>query len=249
MSPLTRRSFLKSSACGTASGWLATAVGSAADNRDQPGGKETFRLTREIPVEKGFDLVVAGGGPAGAAAAICAARLGAKVALVQDRPVLGGNASSEIRMHICGADTKDNTWRETGILEELRLESLAWNDEHIPYHLDLALYDACRREPNIQPFLNAQMTECKVDPRLARGRRKRVVSCDARELTSDRTIHIEAGYFVDASGDGALAFTRALDRLHHLAQSLRVGRWQDRRPLDLGGAAATGHGQQGNRDQ
>ncbi len=136
---------------------------------------------------------------AGVCAALAAARNGAKVALVQDRPVLGGNASSEIRMHICGADTKDNTWRETGILEELRLESLAWNDEHNPYHLDLALYNACRREPNIQLFLNAQMTECKVEG-------KRVVSCEARELTSDRTIHIDAKYFVDASGDGALAF-------------------------------------------
>lgn len=168
------------------------------------------------------DVCVVGGGMAGVCAALAAARNGAKVALVQDRPVLGGNASSEIRMHICGADTRDDTWRETGILEELRLDSLAWNDEHNPYHLDLALYDACRREPKIQLFLNAQMTACRVEPPLAPysdgGESsgappsvspkvgKKVISCEARELTSDRTIHIEANYFIDASGDGALAF-------------------------------------------
>jgi hypothetical protein len=153
------------------------------------------------------DICIIGGGMAGVCAALAAARNGAKVALVQDRPVLGGNASSEIRMHICGADTRDDTWRETGILEEIRLESLVWNDEHNPSHLDLVLYDACRREHNIQLLLNAQMTSCKVEG-------KRVVSCEARELTSDRTIHIDARYFIDASGDGALAFSAGAEFMH-----------------------------------
>ena len=68
-----------------------------------------------------FDVCVVGGGMAGMCAAIAAARNGAKTALVQDRPVLGGNASSEIRMHICGARGQHN--KETGILEEIRLEN------------------------------------------------------------------------------------------------------------------------------
>ena len=67
------------------------------------------------------DFCVVGGGMAGMIAAIAAARSGAKVALIQDRPVLGGNASSEIRMHICGAHGRN--LRETGILEELLLEN------------------------------------------------------------------------------------------------------------------------------
>ena len=67
------------------------------------------------------DVCVIGGGLAGMCAAISAARHGAKVVLMQDRPVLGGNASSEIRMHICGSHGKDN--RETGILEEIVLEN------------------------------------------------------------------------------------------------------------------------------
>ncbi|MHC4252712.1 MAG: FAD-dependent oxidoreductase, partial [Planctomycetota bacterium] len=67
------------------------------------------------------DFCVVGGGMAGLVAALSAARHGARVALVHDRPVLGGNASSEIRMHICGAHGRNN--RETGILEEILLEN------------------------------------------------------------------------------------------------------------------------------
>ena len=67
------------------------------------------------------DFCVVGGGLAGMCAAIAAARHGAKVVLMHERPVLGGNASSEIRMWICGAHGDNN--RETGILEEIELET------------------------------------------------------------------------------------------------------------------------------
>jgi hypothetical protein len=59
-----------------------------------PVAGETYRLTRTIPVEKGYDLVVAGGGPAGTAAAVCAARLGAKVLLLEATGCLGGMGTS-----------------------------------------------------------------------------------------------------------------------------------------------------------
>ena len=55
-------------------------------------------------IQKSYDVVVVGGGMSGLCAAIASARGGARTALVHNRPVLGGNASSEIRMHICGAD-------------------------------------------------------------------------------------------------------------------------------------------------
>ncbi|MFA0770045.1 MAG: hypothetical protein REDVDVYQ_000545, partial [Candidatus Fervidibacter sp.] len=74
-------------------------------------------LTRK---ELEADVVVVGGGMAGVCAAIAAARNGASVVLMQDRPVLGGNSSSEIRMHIVGADChgsrNDTDSRESGIL-------------------------------------------------------------------------------------------------------------------------------------
>ena len=75
------------------------------------------------------DFCVVGGGMAGLCAAIAAARHGLKTVLMHDRPVFGGNASSECRVHICGADIHNHVknMRETGILEELRMENLYRN--------------------------------------------------------------------------------------------------------------------------
>lgn len=136
---------------------------------------------------------------AGVCAALAAARHGATVALIQNRPMLGGNASSEIRMHVCGADHSNNIWRETGILEEIRLDALAYNDEHNVSIHDMVLYDKVRREPNIRLFLNAHVDSCKVDG-------KRVVSCTAHETSSDRRLAFTAKQFIDCTGDGALAY-------------------------------------------
>ena len=71
--------------------------------------------------DEAFDVVVVGGGMTGLCAALASAREGARTALVQDRSVLGGNASSEIRMHICGADANQfkRNAAETGIIHEI----------------------------------------------------------------------------------------------------------------------------------
>ena len=68
----------------------AAAGASTARAETAQGQPETYKMRREMPVERGFDLVVAGGGPAGAAAAICAGRLGAKVLLLEATGCLGG---------------------------------------------------------------------------------------------------------------------------------------------------------------
>lgn len=153
------------------------------------------------------DVCVVGGGMAGVCAALAAARHGASTVIIQDRPVFGGNASSEIRMHVCGADARNNIWRETGILEELRLEALCNNPHHNPHQMDQILYNAVRNQPNLRAFVNAQVTGCKVV-------RKRVISCEARELTSDRTVRVSAGQFIDCTGDGALAFAAGAEYRH-----------------------------------
>src|ERR1700755_43638 len=93
------------------------------------------------------DLLVAGGGMAGVCCAVAAARLGTPVILCQDRAVLGGNASSEVRMHIVGATglhagiplAVEN--REGGIIEEIRLEAAVSNPQRSPSMFDLLLYD------------------------------------------------------------------------------------------------------------
>lgn len=93
-----------------------------------------------------------GGGLAGLCAAIASARHGARVALVQDRPVLGGNASSEIRMHVCGAH--GTNMRETGIIEEIKLANAYRNPDHNYQIWDSVLYEFARFTPNIELFLN-----------------------------------------------------------------------------------------------
>ena len=98
------------------------------------------------------DICVIGGGMAGMIAAISAARHGARVVLMHDRPVLGGNASSEIRMWIRGAAGREN--RETGILQELELENI-YRNPTMNYSLwDSVLLQAVMAEKNITLLLN-----------------------------------------------------------------------------------------------
>lgn len=97
------------------------------------------------------DLCVVGGGMAGLTAAISAAREGLHVVLMHERPVLGGNASSEIRMWVCGARGLNN--RETGILEEIMLENLYRNPNKSFALWDSVLYDFVRREKILPCFL------------------------------------------------------------------------------------------------
>ena len=95
-------------------------------------------------IKHSADFCVVGGGMAGLCAALSAARHGIKVVLIQDRGVLGGNASSEVRMWICGAHGKDN--RETGILEEIMLENFYRNPQHSYSLWDAVLYEKAVRE-------------------------------------------------------------------------------------------------------
>ncbi|MEA1952611.1 MAG: FAD-dependent oxidoreductase [Planctomycetota bacterium] len=92
---MKRRAFLKSSAfAGLSTGLSGVAAAAASETNSSDPSKKTFRLVRDIPVEEGYDVVVAGGGPAGCGAAIAAARLGAKVLLVEEMGWLGGVATS-----------------------------------------------------------------------------------------------------------------------------------------------------------
>jgi hypothetical protein len=156
------------------------------------------------------DVLVAGGGMAGVCAAVAAARCGARVVLCQDRPVLGGNASSEIRLHIVGANGTGRfdrgealctEAREGGILEEIRLETCVRNPQRSASMLDLILYEKCRAEPNLRLLLNTTITGAR---RSSHRRGGIDVAIAARESTEDR-FQIRAAVFVDCTGDGRLA--------------------------------------------
>lgn len=162
-----------------------------------------------------FDFCVVGGGMAGLCAAVSAARGGAKVAIVQDRPVFGGNSSSEIRVHVCGADRHNQipNMRETGILEELRMENLRRNPQRSYSIWDTVLYETLLLEPNIERFLNCSCMDAKMDG-------PHIKSITAWQLTTQTYHTIEADIFADCSGDGILApLTGALSRIGREARS------------------------------
>ncbi len=150
------------------------------------------------------DLCVVGGGMAGICSAIAAARNGARVVLMQERPVLGGNASSEIRMWICGAHGENN--RETGIIEEMALENLRRNPTKNFYIWDSVLYDFVLREKNITLLLNCACMDAEVEEgTFPHGRDRRILSVTGYQMTTQRFIKVEAHYFADCSGDSILA--------------------------------------------
>ncbi len=144
------------------------------------------------------DFCVVGGGIAGMLAAIAAARHGVKVALMHDRPVLGGNASSEIRMWICGAGSRAPYLQETGILEEIALENMHRNPERNYTVWDALLYEKVRFEPNISLFLNTAC--CK-----AEMKGSELASVTGFQLTTYTWHTVQAKLFADCSGDGILA--------------------------------------------
>jgi hypothetical protein len=145
------------------------------------------------------DLCVVGGGMAGVCAALAAARLGARVVLVQDRSVLGGNASSEIRMHIVGASCSGRRplARESGLLEEIRLEEAVRNPLRSPAIFDLLLYDLVAREPNITLLLDTACDGCVMDGR-------RIAAVEAVRQSTEERFRIEAPFYADCSGDSRL---------------------------------------------
>lgn len=149
------------------------------------------------------DVLVAGGGISGVVAAIAAARNGAKVILCQDRSVLGGNASSEIRMHIVGAahskrgTALETEAREGGILEEILLECAVRNPQRSASMLDLLLYEKCRAEENLTLMLNTTIIGVRMDG-------NRIVSALATRESTEHGFEIFADIFMDCTGDGRL---------------------------------------------
>ena len=155
------------------------------------------------------DLLVVGGGMSGVCCALAAARLGTQVILVQDRAMLGGNASSEIRMHIVGATglhaglPLSLESREGGIIEEIRLELAVRNPQRSAAVFDLILYELCRAEPNLTLLLNTTVVGARVEE----GRIRDVVA--ERSSTEDR-FTIAATMFADCTGDGRLGAEAAV---------------------------------------
>jgi hypothetical protein len=150
-------------------------------------------------VELNCDVLVAGGGLAGVLAAVSAARHGAKVVLVQDRSRLGGNSSSEIKMHVVGANNHKGRpgWREGGLLEEFRLDDAANNPQRCWELWDLLLYDKVVSEPNITLLLETTLFSAEVKDGIIQ---RAMARCDRTE----HLYRINSKLFCDCTGDSRL---------------------------------------------
>ena len=150
--------------------------------------------------ERHYEVVVVGGGMAGVCAAIASARKGVKTAIVQNRSMFGGNASSEIRMHIVGANahgSKKNLG-ETGILLEILLE----NKRRNPYAsfpvFDSVIWEKVHFQENLDAYLNTDMDDVIMDG-------KKVAAIIGHQNTTETEFTIYGDIFVDATGHGTLA--------------------------------------------
>lgn len=150
------------------------------------------------------DITIAGGGLAGVCAAIAAARQGRTVSLIQNRPVLGGNSSSEIRVWTRGSTGGGNLFsEEMGILGELKLANQYKNPEGNPILWDEILLDAVYQEHAISLFLNTLV----VDVAHQDGH---IQSLTALEINSERRFQFRSPVYVDATGDGFIAASAGL---------------------------------------
>ena len=155
-------------------------------------------VVSEVALETEF--VVCGGGLAGVCAAVSAARHGAKVVLVQDRPMLGGNASSEMRMGICGAHGDQNY--EAGLLEEMQLENLYRNPLQRYTLWDDVIYSTVFREKNITLLLNTSVDGVEMAG-------ERIAAVKAWNSNAYTRYVIRGRLFADCTGDGILRLSGA----------------------------------------
>ena len=159
----------------------------------------------------------------GVCSAITAARAGVKVILVQDRPVLGGNASSEVRLWVLGATShmgNNNRWsREGGVLDEILVENTFRNKEGNPVLFDMVLMDKVLAEPNITLLLNTVVYKVEKDDDRTIGRLTAINPQNGTEYT------LEGRLFADCTGDGTLGYLAGA--------SFRMGAEEMRCPVEV----------------
>ena len=155
------------------------------------GNGEKLSPLRKMVVE--CDVAVMGGGMSGIAAAVAAARQGAKVILVNDRPVLGGNASSEIRVTV----NSPRFERNTGIAEEILIDNRYFNPQESYNTWDHVLYNYVRNEKNITLMLNTSAIKAVTN-------NNKIESVICWQMSTETEITVQAPIFIDCTGDGII---------------------------------------------
>lgn len=157
-------------------------------------------LSREVETCGPYDTVVVGGGLAGTMAAIASARMGAKTVLIQNRPVLGGNASTEILVEPQGDTTREPLDPgETGIIEEFRGPSEEYSDR---------MLKLCKAERNLEVFLNTHATGVQLK---APGQ---IAAVETLEVSTGRRRAFHGSIFIDCTGDGVIGVWAGAEYRH-----------------------------------
>ena len=152
------------------------------------------------------DVAIVGGGMAGTSAAVTAARLGLRTLLAQNRPCLGGAASTECECNsdghliVGGSNWTTRDARETGVIEEFRMTSADRYENGWRNHFSQVLRDIVEKENNLTLLLNTEVYDIKME-----GRKIRELT--ARTLGSDLTHHIFPKMVIDCSGDSFVGVT------------------------------------------
>ena len=175
---------------------------------NEPEALKAFRKEKlglpEVVVNAGkFDFVVVGGGVAGTAAALTAARQGLKVALIQDRPVLGGNNSSEVRVHLGGRINLDPYPKLGDVVNEIA-PLRGGNAQPGDYYEDEKKLEMVNAENNISLFLNFRA--CKVEKE---GTSIKTVF--AKHIETAEELSFSAPLFADCTGDGTIGYLAGAD--------------------------------------
>ncbi len=175
---------------------------------NEPEALKAFRreysALPEKPSDAGsFDFVVVGGGIAGTSAAVSAARLGLKVALIQDRPVLGGNNSSEVRVHLGGRINVDPYPALGNVVREIG-PSLGGNARPAGHYEDHKILGVVLAEENISLFLNYRAFDVRKEGSV-------ITSVIARHTETGEELSFSAPLFADCTGDGTIGYLAGAD--------------------------------------
>ncbi|WP_319268472.1 FAD-dependent oxidoreductase [uncultured Draconibacterium sp.] len=165
--------------------------------------KKMLDLPKKPKAAGEFDLVVVGGGVAGVAAAISGARLGIKVALIQDRPVLGGNNSSEVRVHLGGRAMVEPNPALGKIVNEIG-PTKGGNAQPAEYYEDDKKMSMVLAEENITLFASCRAFAVKM-------KGSRITQVIAKNIETSEELAFSAPLFADCTGDGTIGYLAGAD--------------------------------------
>lgn len=165
--------------------------------------RKMLNLPEKASLGGKYDLVVVGGGVAGICAAVSASRLGCKVALINDRPVLGGNNSSEIRVHM-GGRIETGLYPELGNLQKEFTPLREGNAKPGDYYEDEKKANLVADEKNITLYANYRAIAVEMEGQV-------IQAVVVKQIESGEEMRLEAPLFSDCTGDGTIGFLAGAD--------------------------------------